>query len=67
MVKGQWDPAASTATSYAWFIWRKSDTEISASTRVLWIPPGCRRDLARSDDVARFAAWSLVPADAPLL
>jgi hypothetical protein len=31
------------------------------------IPPGCRRGLARPDDVARFAAWSLAPSDAPLL
>jgi hypothetical protein len=64
MVKGRWDPAASTATSYAWFIWRKGASELS---RVLWIPPGCRLELARPDDVARFAAWSLAPADAPLL
>jgi hypothetical protein len=64
MVKGRWDPAASTATSYAWFIWRKG---ASGSSRVLWIPPGCRLELARPDDAGRFAAWSLVPADAPLL
>jgi hypothetical protein len=64
MVKGRWDPAASTATSYAWFVWRNG---ASGPARVLWIPPGCRRDLARPDDVARFAAWSLAPADAPLL
>ena len=24
MVKGRWDPDASTATSYAWFVWRQS-------------------------------------------
>ncbi|MEA3152216.1 MAG: hypothetical protein QOD56_3155 [Gammaproteobacteria bacterium] len=64
MVKGRWDPAASTATSYAWFVWRKA---ASGSSRVLWIRPGCRRELARPDDVARFAAWSLVPSEAPLL
>jgi hypothetical protein len=64
MVKGRWDPTASTATSYAWFIWRKA---ASGSSRVLWIPPGCRREITRHDDVARFAAWSLAPADAPLL
>jgi hypothetical protein len=64
MVKGRWDPAASTATSYAWFIWQNG---ASGSTRVLWIPPGRRRELARPDDVARFAAWSLAPSDAPLL
>jgi hypothetical protein len=64
MVKGRWDPDASTATSYAWFVWLNG---ASGSTRVLWTPPGCRRELARPDDVARFAAWSLAPSDAPLL
>jgi len=58
MVKGRWDPDASTATSYAWFVWLNG---ASGSTRVFWIPPGCRRELARADDVARFAAWSLAP------
>lgn len=64
MVKGRWDPDASTATSYAWFVWLNG---ASRTTRVSWIPPGCRRELARPDDVARFAAWSLAPSDAPLL
>src|SRR5260370_31636212 len=64
MVKGRWDPDASTATSYAWFVWLNG---ASGSTRVFWIPPGCRRELARADDVARFAAWSLAPSDAPFL
>jgi hypothetical protein len=64
MVKGRWDPTASTATSYAWFVWQKGAV---GSKQILWIPPGCRRELARPDDVARFAAWSLVPTDAPLL
>jgi hypothetical protein len=63
MVKGRWDPDASTATSYAWFVWRQGD---HSATRIFWIPPGCRRELARPDDVARFAAWSLVPSAAPL-
>jgi hypothetical protein len=71
MVKGRWDPTASTATAYAWFVWRKiaSGVEVGnlPTSRVLWIPPGCRRELARADDVARFAAWSLAPAAAPLL
>lgn len=74
MVKGRWDPAASTATSYAWFVWCKDRPSVQerikmdSISRVLWIPPGCRRELARPDDVARFAAWSLAPATAaPLL
>jgi hypothetical protein len=64
MVKGRWDPAASTATAYAWACWRQGD---HGATRMFWIPPGCRRELARPDDVERFAAWSLTPSDAPLL
>jgi hypothetical protein len=63
MVKGRWDPDASTATSYAWFVWRRS---VSSGTAVCWIPP-CRKALTRVDDRQRFAAWSLVPAAAPLL
>jgi hypothetical protein len=62
MVKGRWDSDATTATSYAWFIWRNG----AAPRAPFWIPPGCRRELTRPDDRQRFAAWSLVPADAPL-
>jgi hypothetical protein len=65
MVKGRWDPDASTATSYAWFVWLKSAA--GATPRIFWIPPGCRAALARADDRRRFAAWTLTPADAPLL
>jgi hypothetical protein len=64
MVKGRWDPDASTATSYAWFVW---DNALSRPSRVFWIPPGCRAGLTLPDDRLQFAAWSLAPADAPLL
>jgi hypothetical protein len=64
MVKGRWDPDASTATSYAWFVWRKS--LVAEPTRVFWIPPGCRTALTRADDRRRFAAWTLSPPEAPL-
>jgi hypothetical protein len=57
MVNGRWDPAASTATAYAWFAWRKG----SAATAAFWIPPGRRRELARADDVKRFTAASSAP------
>jgi hypothetical protein len=60
MVKGRWDPDASTATSYAWFVWWK---KASGPSRIIWIPPGCRTRLARSDDRRRFAAHAF---DAPL-
>jgi len=64
MVKGRWDPGATTATSYAWFVWGKA---LSGPSRVIWIPPGCRGSLTLPDDRRRFAAWSFAPADAPLL
>jgi hypothetical protein len=65
IVKGRWDPDALTATSYAWFVWRKS--LVAEPTRVFWIPPGCRAALTLPDDRRRFAAWTLAQSDAPLL
>lgn len=59
MVRGRWDPAASTATSYCWLVWHADDR--SADTRLKWIPPGCRERLTRPDDVARFARVAEVP------
>lgn len=48
MVKGRYDPKASTATSYCWLVWfsqwRPSETIL------LWIPP-CRRELEKKTDV----------------
>lgn len=52
MVKGRWDPEASTATSYVWMVWHKP---LDGEARCVWIPPGCRRGLTRPDDVKRFA------------
>jgi len=63
MVKGRWDPDASTATSYAWFVWLQH-TEQRA--QIFWIPPGRRVALTDADDRQRFAAWTLAPSDAPL-
>lgn len=51
MVKGRWDPGATTATSYAWVVWAHL-----AQTRFMWIPPGQRKTLTRDDDVVRFTA-----------
>jgi hypothetical protein len=48
MVRGRFDPDASTATSYSWFIWRRdwvADHYIGT-----WIPK-CRDRYARPDDV----------------
>src|ERR1043166_6603069 len=64
MVKGRWDPDASTATAYAWFVWRK---HAPGPSRISWIPPGCRIRLTNPGDRLRFAAWTLRPAEAPLL
>jgi hypothetical protein len=52
IVKGRWDPDASSATAYAWFVWRPS---VTGETIFRWIPPGRRTVLARPDDRARFA------------
>jgi len=46
MVKGRLDPKATTATGYAWFVWKKG---LKRSTRLVWIPP-CRRSLERPKD-----------------
>ena len=37
MVKGRWDPNATTATSYAWFVWYKASASLGPP-RVFWIP-----------------------------
>jgi hypothetical protein len=60
MVKGRWDPNASTATAYAWCAWWQHAV---GPPRIIWIPPGCRVRLTRPDDRERFAA----PAATPLL
>jgi len=47
MVKGRCDRSASTATAYAWIVWRcNSDPR---ETRFTWIPP-CRKRLERDTD-----------------
>ncbi|MGU3386994.1 hypothetical protein ACLBYG_20960 [Methylobacterium sp. D53M] len=58
MLRGRWDPAASTATAYAWFVWVDGEPPRAP----LWIPPGQRRSRTRPDDARRFG----VTADAPL-
>ena len=51
MVKGRWDPGASTATAYAWIVWRIGE---AGPTRLEWIPPGCRERLTRPEDLRRW-------------
>jgi hypothetical protein len=49
MVKGRYDPKASTATSYCWLVWMHD--RIGEGTEMLWIPP-CRKQLERISDYA---------------
>lgn len=51
MVKGRWDPEASSATAYAWFIWIKG---IPPGPRLEPIGPGTRKRLQREGDLALF-------------
>jgi hypothetical protein len=52
MLRGRWEPDASTATSYSWFVWLRD----VAPRAPFWIPPGCRSALTRVDDRRRFAS-----------
>jgi hypothetical protein len=52
MVKGRYDPTASTATSYAWVIWADGASRWRDGTEFKWIPP-CRRALERPGDYAQ--------------
>lgn len=69
MVEGRWDPEASTATGYAWFVWVKpsvADMLLNdvARERLILIPPSAKRVLTRRDDVARFALRGVLDAGA---
>jgi hypothetical protein len=67
MTEGGWDPAAATATAYAWFVWLIEDgfpvppfgrhAGRPGELRTLLIPPGRKRALTRESDkrlAARF-------------
>ena len=45
MVKGRYDPSATTATAYLWLVWMTG----FIGTRLCWIPP-CRKRLERKAD-----------------
>lgn len=51
MTLGRWDPAASSATAYAWFLWRKGS---AGEPRLLAVPPGTRSRLTKPEDAARW-------------
>ncbi len=60
MLRGRWEPEASTAPSYSWFVWLHG----AMPRAVFWIPPGCRASLTHADDRQRFAGAIL--SEAPL-
>ena len=50
---GSYDPRLSTATAYAWFVWRKGE-RFGAAPELRPIPPGTRARLTRPDDARRW-------------
>jgi hypothetical protein len=50
LLMGQYDPEASTTTAFMWLVWVKG----MKPQAPFWIPPGCRKECARPDDVERF-------------
>lgn len=62
MVKGRWDPEASSATAYAWFIWVKPGVPgFGAAPVVQFIGPGTRAALSRAEDVIAFCGEAVAP------
>jgi hypothetical protein len=55
MVKGRWDPEASTATAYAWFVWGRP-ARPGCKIELKHILADCAKTLSFPDDVARFAS-----------
>lgn len=65
MVKGRWDPDGSTATSYAWFCWRKGFGG-NAGTQFVWLPPGRKARWTLPTDRARFVRADEAAGAGPL-
>ncbi len=61
--KGRWEPEGDTATAYLWIIWLKNRP--GKTTEFMWIPPGQREALSRSDDVERFTTQPVTKAFRP--
>lgn len=59
MVKGRWDPDASSATAYLWLVWERDrgcvGWEREGWSSLTWIPPGAKKRHTRADDRMRFA------------
>ena len=50
ILKGKLSATASTATSYAWFVWKGyEDKDKEDYTEIIWIPP-CRNNLEKTTD-----------------
>ncbi|MCB1492762.1 MAG: SAM-dependent methyltransferase [Rhodobiaceae bacterium] len=47
MIRGAWDPEASTATAYVWLVWIRD----AARKPPVWIPPGAARRYTRMSDM----------------
>ena len=47
LIEGAWDPEASSATDYAWFIWIKG----APAQPVFHLPPGMQRRYSRAEDL----------------
>jgi len=60
MTLGRWDPKASTATAYAWFVWPIAARR-TGGCRVIPIPPGSRERLTRPDDARLFGPTPVAP------
>jgi hypothetical protein len=61
MVKGKWDPDASSATAYAWFFWTKFGGVHPAPPIILPIPPGTKTRLAKAEDITFFNGQPSAP------
>lgn len=59
--RGRFEPEGVTATAYLWIVWAK--TEHSGRTEFVWIPPGQREALTRSDDATRFTTNPVTKRD----
>ncbi|OYW64672.1 MAG: hypothetical protein B7Z40_13570 [Bosea sp. 12-68-7] len=54
MVAGRYDPTASVATSYAWFVWHQA--HFRKETRLIWIAPGAKARHLCDADLKRWAS-----------
>lgn len=71
MCEGGWDPQAATATSYAWFVWKRDHRgswegpSHNACIKCFIIPPGCKATLTLPSDqhlAARFVPGFVPPS-----